>query len=355
MSVSSPSFVTCHRIPLAGNLNQIISNPASSCIHIGLNNSEPRIRIADYGSQIALRFVGSVHRRQFNTDMQVHSSRIRQSFHCLAAQSGDGDREVEGITRRKPIAERSESANEELLLFFFQLDLTTRLQRALNQDAYEVAQQLREKIAEVEQEVARQRAAKMGSASSKDEAQDKAITLLQLKSELQKLIEEEDYTRATTVRNKITALEAESLAAQAKALVFQQLNFQFRLGQKIRHKIHGYRGVVCGMDPLCCESSNWADAAGVNELPRGPNQPFYQVLVDVREEPSLMVSYVAEENLCCPEEPDLDTFDHPYVYFLFYGMDKAGDFIVCKQLREKYNQPRHELPHEEEGDAPSSA
>lgn len=37
-------------------------------------------------------------------------------------------------------------------------------------------------------------------------------------------------------------------------------------------------------------------------------------------------------------------FDHPYISFLFYGMDAAGDFIPIKQLREKYNRPRHEIP-----------
>jgi hypothetical protein len=80
---------------------------------------------------------------------------------------------------------------------------------------------------------------------------------------------------------------------------------------------------------------------------------FSQVLVDVREEPSLMVTYVAEDNLDVPEEPDLEQFDHPYIYFLFYGMDGAGDFIACKQLREKYNAPRRELPYE--GDEDSSS
>lgn len=35
-------------------------------------------------------------------------------------------------------------------------------------------------------------------------------------------------------------------------------------------------------------------------------------------------------------------FDHPYIEFLFYGEDTAGDFIPIKQLREKYDQPRYE-------------
>lgn len=43
------------------------------------------------------------------------------------------------------------------------------------------------------------------------------------------------------------------------------------------------------------------------------------------------------------------SFDHPYVSFLFYGMDTAGDFIPIKQLREKYNRPRHEVPSDDDG------
>ena len=39
----------------------------------------------------------------------------------------------------------------------------------------------------------------------------------------------------------------------------------------------GYQAVVCGMDPVCCESSSWMETAQVEKLPRGSNQPFYQV------------------------------------------------------------------------------
>lgn len=41
--------------------------------------------------------------------------------------------------------------------------------------------------------------------------------------------------------------------------------------------ISGYRAVVCGMDPVCCESSSWMETARVDKLSQGPNQPFYQV------------------------------------------------------------------------------
>lgn len=162
-------------------------------------------------------------------------------------------------------------------MFFFQVDLTTRLQRALNQDLYEAAQGLREKIAEVEREMARQRREKMTGSGGSSSEQDTAIVLLQTKAKLQMLIAEEDYEAAGRVRKKIMELEAESLAAQANTMIYQQRSFGFRLGQKVRHRVHGYRGVVCGMDALCCESEEWAKAVGVEKLPRARNQPFYQV------------------------------------------------------------------------------
>ncbi|TQD89293.1 hypothetical protein C1H46_025142 [Malus baccata] len=167
------------------------------------------------------------------------------------------------------------------------LDLATRVQYALNTEQYDVAQQLRNKLTEVEAEVIRQQEAKRGS-SPKSEAQDKAIS---------------------------------------------------------------YRAVVCGMDPVCSESSSWMETAQVEKLTRGSNQPFYQILVDVHADPNLLVAYaslsaVSEENLLAPEEPDVDRFDHPYISFLFYGMDAAGDFIPIRQLREKCNRPRHEIPYD---------
>uniref|UniRef100_A0A0E0EII9 Uncharacterized protein n=1 Tax=Oryza meridionalis TaxID=40149 RepID=A0A0E0EII9_9ORYZ len=83
--------------------------------------------------------------------------------------------------------ERSESANEDILIFYFQLDLQTRIQ--------------------IETVIIRQREAKRGS--SKTEAQDKAINLLR----------------------------TESLAVSAKALAYQNVKYAFRLGQKVRHKL----------------------------------------------------------------------------------------------------------------------
>uniref|UniRef100_A0A0E0I7P5 Hemimethylated DNA-binding domain-containing protein n=1 Tax=Oryza nivara TaxID=4536 RepID=A0A0E0I7P5_ORYNI len=224
--------------------------------------------------------------------------------------------------------ERSESANEDILIFYFQLDLQTRIQ--------------------IETVIIRQREAKRGS--SKTEAQDKAINLLRVRADLQKAVDSENYALAAALRDEIAKLETESLAVSAKALAYQNVKYAFRLGQKVRHKVHGYRAVICGMDHVCCESKSWMETANVENLSKGPNQPFYQVLVDVYADPELLVAYVAEENLAEAEISEKGRFDHPYIEFLFFGEDTAGDFIPIKQLREKYDQPRYEASGDEDDD-----
>ncbi|GFQ02060.1 F-box only protein 21 [Phtheirospermum japonicum] len=248
-----------------------------------------------------------------------------------------------------PSCEHSESVNEDILMFFFELDLATRVQYALNLEQYEIAQQLRNKLAEVESEVIKLRESRRGS-SSKSEAQDMAISVLRLRAELQNAIQSENYTLAAQLRDEISKLEAKSLTASVKAQAYENAQYAFRLGQKVKHKIFGYQAVICGMDPVCCESKSWIDGANVEKLTRGSAQPFYQVLVDVHEDPNLLVAYVPEENLVVPDQQGTDRFDHPYASFLFYGVDAAGDFIPIKQLREKYNQPRHELPYNPNGE-----
>lgn len=240
-------------------------------------------------------------------------------------------------------SERSERSNRNILVFFLELDLATRVQYALNLEQYDIAQELRNKLTEVEEESIRERESNMGS-TSKSEVQDQGIRVLRMRAELQDAVEKENYAQAAEIRDAINKLEAETLAASAKAMAYDNVQYKFRLGQKVIHKTFGYRGVICGLDPICCESRSWMETANVDKLSRGPNQPFYEVLLDMREDPELAPAYVAEENLVSPEKPDLENFDHPYTSFLFYGVDTAGDFIPVKQLREKYNQPRYEVP-----------
>ncbi|KAG5059517.1 hypothetical protein JHK87_000546 [Glycine soja] len=224
-------------------------------------------------------------------------------------------------------SEHSESANEDILMFFFfQLDLATRVQ-------YDIAKQLRNKLAEVEEEVIKQQQSKRGL-SSKSEAQDKAISIIRLHSDLQNAIENEHYALAAELRDEISKLEAESLAASAKALDHENAQYAFRLGQKVRHKKFGYKAVICGMDPVCSESSSWMENAQVKKLSRGSAQPFYQVLVDVHAEPNLLVAYVPEENLLTPDKPDMLNRLDLYLKDIHYAIISIIEFALLLVPRE---------------------
>lgn len=59
------------------------------------------------------------------------------------------------------------------------------------------------------------------------------------RADLQKAIEAENYALAAELRDEINKLEAESLAASANALVYENTPYAFRLGQKVRHKVFG--------------------------------------------------------------------------------------------------------------------
>ena len=73
---------------------------------------------------------------------------------------------------------------------------------------------------------------------------------------------------------------------------------EFRVGQLIKHKRYGYRAVIIGIDPVCLATSQWKEQMGVSRLSQGgENQPFFTCLVDARDRPNDVQTYVAKENL----------------------------------------------------------
>eukprot|EP00854_Cymbomonas_tetramitiformis_P002145 gene2145-2848_t len=255
----------------------------------------------------------------------------------------------------KGVLERSAAVNEELLLFFYKVDLGTRLQRALNLEQYDAAQEFRKKISEVEDAMHRQQdEKKKGHVSSQAEVTDNTATGLQLRSELQRAIEEERYQDAASLRDRLSEVEASSLAAQASLATLSIVEYEFRLGQQVVHTEDSWRGVVCGFDPMCCESDSWVKETKADAMARGLKQPFYQVLVDARDSGSYDVAYVAEERLLIRDDSEQATseaskeVEHPYTYLLFFGQDSKGDYIPTRNLREKYSIDRWDDEDEEE-------
>ena len=307
-------------------------------------------------------------------------------------------------------AERSALANEEAVYLIFQLELDSQLQRALNYDAYETAQQIRAKRETVDLAIRKLQERKgraaanaaggggggggggdegeggaAGSAGAAAESIDLASEGLQLRTEMQRAVEEERYEDAARLRDLLAALETRAKRAEAAAAAWKSGSRPvLRLGQRVVHRRLGYRGVVVGWDLACCEADEWLEASGAGAadsagssgsgssgssgaLEHGLKQPFYHILVDVRDwrfdaaQPP--VAYAAQELLAAPELVDDGAswsevygpgeLQHPYSYILFLGQDARGDLLPCRQLRGKYSAPRRDVrrpgSEEEEG------
>lgn len=53
---------------------------------------------------------------------------------------------------------------------------------------------------------------------------------------------------------------------------------KYRIGQMFRHPRYNYVGVIIGWDPVCQAGEHWITQMGVDSLPSGRTQSFYQVL-----------------------------------------------------------------------------
>jgi heat shock protein HspQ len=88
---------------------------------------------------------------------------------------------------------------------------------------------------------------------------------------------------------------------------------RYRIGDRVRHTVFGFRGVVFDVDPVFANSEEWYAA---NPLRPDRNQPFYHLLADNGEQS--YVAYVSQQNLV-PDE-GRDPIDHPAIAGLFERM-----------------------------------
>jgi len=89
----------------------------------------------------------------------------------------------------------------------------------------------------------------------------------------------------------------------------------FALGQVVRHRRYGYRGVVVDADPTCQADETWYRS---NRTQPKRDQPWYHVLVHN----SMQVTYAAESNLDVDDSGD--EVVHPYVPYFFSEFRDGG-------------------------------
>ena len=93
---------------------------------------------------------------------------------------------------------------------------------------------------------------------------------------------------------------------------------RFGVGDVLRHRIYGFRGVVFDIDPVFANSEEWYESIPQEVRPRR-DQPFYHLLAE--NEDSSYVAYVSQQNLL----PDAENgpVDHPGVPQIFDRFDNG--------------------------------
>lgn len=97
-------------------------------------------------------------------------------------------------------------------------------------------------------------------------------------------------------------------------------NVQYRIGQVIKHKTWGYRGVIIGWDPKCRAPEEWIKEMHGQGKPEWKDMPNYSILVDTRDRLAPQMTYVPEENL---EVISNMKIMHPAIEDYFEGFDGA--------------------------------
>jgi heat shock protein HspQ len=91
---------------------------------------------------------------------------------------------------------------------------------------------------------------------------------------------------------------------------------RFGIGDVVRHKLHGFRGVVFDIDPVFANSEEWYES--IPEEVRPPReQPFYHLLAE--NEDSSYIAYVSQQNLA--EDATGGPVEHPSLAQLFEDYD----------------------------------
>jgi heat shock protein HspQ len=87
---------------------------------------------------------------------------------------------------------------------------------------------------------------------------------------------------------------------------------KFSIGQVVRHRLFGFRGVIFDVDPEFANSEEWYQSIPAEVRPR-KDQPFYHLLAQNPE--TEYVAYVSEQNLL--EDRTGEPVRHPQIREMF--------------------------------------
>lgn len=108
---------------------------------------------------------------------------------------------------------------------------------------------------------------------------------------------------------KTTSISADPAPLRSAPLI---AHAHFRIGDMVRHKMFGFRGLIFDIDPVFANTEEWYEAIPAAMRP-SRNQPFYHLFADNGE--SSYVAYVSQQNLVVDESGE--PIDHPAIDALF--------------------------------------
>eukprot|EP00244_Chara_vulgaris_P013759 TRINITY_DN811_c0_g3_i3.p1 TRINITY_DN811_c0_g3~~TRINITY_DN811_c0_g3_i3.p1 ORF type:complete len:323 (-),score=39.05 TRINITY_DN811_c0_g3_i3:426-1370(-) len=150
-----------------------------------------------------------------------------------------------------------------------------------------------------------------------------------LKNRLAEAVAQQRFEEAAPLRDYIETMELRKRVLEISA----KPRTAYRVGDVIVHRRYGYRGVIYGHDPECSAPEDWQEATRIDMLNEGRNQPFYHVLVDSRDRPGVMSTYVAQENIVL--ERNASPLLHPWIKKFFVGF-QDGQYMPGSKLRQVY-------------------
>ncbi len=95
------------------------------------------------------------------------------------------------------------------------------------------------------------------------------------------------------------------------------MHAKFPIGQIVRHKRFGFRGVIYDVDPEFNNTEEWYESIPAEMRPR-KDQPFYHLFAENHDK-TPYIAYVSEQNLE-PEDPDVK-IRHPGIDEFFDGKE----------------------------------
>jgi heat shock protein HspQ len=102
---------------------------------------------------------------------------------------------------------------------------------------------------------------------------------------------------------------------------------RFSIGDVLKHRMFGFRGVVFDIDPVFANSDEWYDAIPQDMRP-DKGQPFYHLLAENGE--SSYVAYVSQQNLVADDSDE--PVDHPAISGMF-GAYEHGKYRLRPRHR----------------------